>query len=87
MPTADIALISEAFADQGNVIGRFAFDTDPNNTFEIEADEEDQFFYQAGIGVVSVFTSGLSTFVEARMTGGYRNDSAYQLLTGLRYEL
>ncbi|OZG74727.1 hypothetical protein BTA51_07070 [Hahella sp. CCB-MM4] len=86
-PTADIALMSEAFADQGNVVGRFAFDTDPNNVFEVEADEEDQFFYQAGIGAVSVFTNGLSTFIEARMTGGYSDVSAYQLLAGLRYEM
>jgi len=87
IPTAEFSLLSEAFADQAKVEGRFAFDTDPTNTFEIEADQEDQLYYQAGIGATAVFTGGLSTFLETRMTGAYGDLSAYQVLAGLRYEL
>ncbi len=87
IPTAEISLLSEAFADQSKVEGRFAFDTDPTNTFEIEADQEDQLYYQAGIGAIAVFSGGLSTFVETRMTGAYGDLSAYQVLAGLRYEM
>ena len=86
IPTFQASLLSEASVDNDDIVGRFAFDLEDDNTFNLVQDDRDSVFYQLGVGVVATLPRGLSLFAEYIQTLGYANLDVYQLSAGISYE-
>ncbi|WP_431687512.1 autotransporter domain-containing protein [Hahella sp. NBU794] len=87
IPSFQLSALSEIHSDRDAVTGRFSYDPDPNNRFDLQADSEESLFYQAGVGTTAVLPHGLSVFLEYQQIFGYEHLTAYQVQTGVRYEL
>ncbi len=87
IPLANFRVLSEVNSEADPVIGRFAFDPDPDNTFTLTTDEADNLYYQWGVGASAVFKGGLSIFAEYQELIGRDNLTSNQIQAGFRYEL
>ena len=57
------------------------------NAFTLQNDGGDRNFYQLGLGTSAQFKRGISGFIQYRQLLGYQYFSAWQLQTGVRFEL
>lgn len=85
-PSFQASAVSESSTNFGPVKFHFIGDSDATK-FELSPDGEDSLYYIFNLGAVAVMKNGVSAFIDYQQNVSYDNSSAYQINTGLRYEL
>ncbi|HET8707783.1 MAG TPA: autotransporter domain-containing protein [Pseudomonadales bacterium] len=86
-PSASLAWKHEMKGQRDPIVARFAFDTDTNNTFDLNADSPDKTYFSLGLGSTFVFTRGWSAYVNYDRLIGLEHITSQQLTFGGRLEL
>lgn len=86
VPMMQITLLSEISDGFDPISARFAYDPDPQNTFTLQNNGEDDAFSQVALGTSAIFKGGVSGFFQYQQMLGYDNLTAYQIQAGIRYE-
>ena len=86
VPTATFSIYNDVDSDRDLAIGRFSFDTDPNNTFALESDGVDTNYYQFGVGGSALFTHGVSAYIQYQQLISYEYLASWQIQAGFKYE-
>ena len=85
IPHARVEWKNELEDERNTIVGRFVLDTS-DNTFEIEADDLDDNWYQAAVGVSATFQHGLSAYVDYETIISYEDTDLETFSFGGRWE-
>ena len=86
LPQAHLSARSDVKTSRDDVYGRFSFDPDPSNRFELRADMKESLYFLANLGVVAVLPKGFSTYAHYQHLLGYSDTESGQFSLGLRFE-
>lgn len=86
-PAGLFAWKNEAEGKRDPIVARFAFDTDTNNTFDVNAAKPDRTYFSLGLGSTFVFTKGWSAYVNYERLIGLEHITSQQFTFGARMEL
>lgn len=86
LPQVEVRASSEMRSDQDAVRGAFAFSPIANQTFVMQAEENDRKYYNVAVGTTFVVPNGISGFLRYDQLFGYENFSSSRVEAGLRLE-
>jgi len=86
-PYIQAALKREVEQSRDPLIGRFAFDPDPNNLFQLENNKNDTFYQQLTLGASFVLRHGISAYLDYEKMLGLERYAERAFNVGARWEV